>query len=58
MERAGFRLGRRDFVDEFDAAQDKIENAVIDSVDLPAQAGEGVFGRNQSDAPDDVMNQG
>ena len=58
VERAGFRLGRRDFVDEFDAAQDKIENAVIDSVDLPAQAGEGVFGRNQSDAPDDVMNQG
>ena len=58
VERAGFRLGRSDLVDEFDAAQDKIENAVIDSVDLPAQAGEGVFGRSQSDAPGDVMNQG
>ena len=58
VERAGFRLGRGDLVDEFDAAQDEIENTVIDSVDLSAQAGEGVFGRSQRDASDDVMNQG
>ena len=57
MQRAGFRLGRSDLVDEFDAAQDEIENTVIDSVNLPAQTGEGVFGRIQRDAPDDVLDQ-
>ena len=58
MERARFRLGRRDLVDEFGAAQDEIENSVVDRVDLPAQTGEGVFGRCQRDAPDDVLGQG
>lgn len=58
MEGARFRLGRRDLVDEFGAAQDEIENSVVDRVDLPAQAGEGVFGRCQREAPDDVLGQG
>ncbi len=57
IECAGLRLGLGDLVDEFDATQDEVENAVVDGVNLPAQAGEGVFGRCQRDAPAAVLGQ-